>query len=133
HGEPVTLTNEVGELATPSVVLFDDADEPVVGTEALRTALLHPNNVVMHAKRYIGDREKRWTIAGRPYTPVDISSLVLKSLLASAREQIGEIEQAVITVPAQFSESQRLATIEAGHRAGLNRVDLINEPVAAAL
>ncbi|HEX6987459.1 MAG TPA: Hsp70 family protein, partial [Planctomycetaceae bacterium] len=76
---------------------------------------------------------KRWTIGGRPYTPVDISALILKSLLASAREQIGEIDQAVVTVPAQFSEAQRLATIEAGHRAGLNRVDLINEPVAAAL
>lgn len=132
HGEPVTLPNKAGELATPSVVLFD-GDEPVVGTEALRTAILYPDRVVMHAKRFMGDPEKRWTIGGRPYTPVDISSLILKNLLASAREQVGEIEQAVVTVPAQFSEAQRLATIEAAHRAGLNRVDLINEPVAAAL
>jgi molecular chaperone DnaK len=132
HGEPVTLPNRAGELATPSVVLFD-GDEPIVGTEALRSAILYPDQVVTHAKRFMGDREKRWTIAGRPYTPIDISSLILKSLLASAREQIGDIDQAVVTVPAQFSESQRLATIEAGHRAGLNRVDLINEPVAAAL
>lgn len=132
HGEPVTLPNAAGELATPSVVLFD-GDEPVVGTEALRSAILHPDNVVVHAKRYIGDKEKSWTIGGRPYSPVDICALILKSLLASARQQIGDIEQAVVTVPAQFSESQRLATIEAGHRAGLNRVDLINEPVAAAL
>lgn len=132
HGEPVTLANSAGELATPSVVLFD-GDEPVVGTEALRSAILHPESVVMHAKRYMGEPDKRWTVAGRPYTPVDISALILKSLLASAREQIGDIEQAVVTVPAQFSEAQRLATVEAGHRAGLNRVDLINEPVAAAL
>jgi molecular chaperone DnaK len=132
HGEPVTLPNKAGELATPSVVLFD-GDEPVVGTEALRTAILYPDRVVMHAKRFMGDPEKRWTVGGRPYTPVDISSLILKNLLASAREQVGEIEQAVVTVPAQFSEAQRLATIEAAHRAGLNRVDLINEPVAAAL
>ncbi|MGC1273043.1 MAG: Hsp70 family protein [Planctomycetaceae bacterium] len=132
HGEPVTLANSAGELATPSVVLFD-GDEPIVGTEALRSAILHPDSVVMHAKRYMGEPGKRWTVAGRPYTPVDISSLILKSLLASAREQIGDIEQAVVTVPAQFSEAQRLATVEAGRRAGLNRVDLINEPVAAAL
>ncbi|MDQ3329063.1 MAG: Hsp70 family protein [Planctomycetota bacterium] len=132
HGEPVTLANKAGELATPSVVLFD-GDEPIVGTEALRSAILFPDRVVMHAKRFMGDTEKRWTIGGRPYTAIDISSLILKHLLASAREQIGDVDQAVITVPAQFSEAQRLATIEAGHRAGLNRVDLINEPVAAAL
>lgn len=132
HGEPVTLANKAGELSTPSVVLFD-GDEPIVGTEALRTAILYPDRVVMHAKRFMGDPEKRWMIGSVPHTPVDVSSLILKNLLASAREQIGEIEQAVVTVPAQFSEAQRLATIEAAHRAGLNRVDLINEPVAAAL
>jgi len=132
HGEPVTLANKAGELSTPSVVLFD-GDEPIVGTEALRSAILFPDRVVMHAKRFMGDQDKRWTIGGRPYSPIDISSLILKHLLGSAREQIGDVDQAVITVPAQFSEMQRLATIEAGHRAGLNRVDLINEPVAAAL
>ena len=132
HGEPVTLANKAGELATPSVVLFD-GDEPIVGTEALRSAILSPDRVVMHSKRFMGNAEKRWTIGGRPFTPVDSSSLILKHLLASARDQIGAVEQAVITVPAQFSETQRLETIEAGHRAGLNRVDLINEPVAAAL
>lgn len=132
HGEPVTLANKAGELSTPSVVLFD-GDEPIVGTEALRSAILFPDRVVMHAKRHMGNVDKRWTIGGRPYTPVDISALILKHLLGSAREQIGDVDQAVITVPAQFSEAQRLATIEAGHRAGLSRVDLINEPVAAAL
>lgn len=132
HGEPVTLANKAGELSTPSVVLFD-GDEPIVGTEALRSAILFPDRVVMHAKRFMGDQDKRWTVGGRPYSPIDISSIILKHLLASAREQVGDVDQAVITVPAQFSETQRLATIEAGHRAGLNRVDLINEPVAAAL
>ena len=132
HGEPVTLANRAGELATPSAVLLD-GDEPVVGAEALRSAILFPDRVVVHAKRFMGDPEKRWTIGGQRYTPVEISAVILKSLLASAREQIGDIDQAVITVPAQFSEAQRLATIKAGHQAGLNRVDLINEPVAAAL
>lgn len=132
HGEPITLANAAGELSTPSVVLFD-GDESVVGTEAMRSAILYPDQVILHAKRYMGDDEKRWIISGRPFSPIDVSALILKHLLASAREQIGDIDQAVITVPAQFSEKQRLATIEAGHRAGLNRIDLINEPVAAAL
>ena len=132
HGEPITLANAAGELSTPSVVLFD-GDEPVVGTEALRSAIVQPDRVVQHAKRFMGDPAKRWVVGGRPYTPIDISAIVLKHLLGSAREQVGEIEHAVVTVPAQFGDAQRLATIEAGHRAGLNRVDLINEPVAAAL
>ena len=132
HGEPVTLVNSAGELSTPSVILFD-GDEPVIGTEAMRSAILAPDRVVTHAKRFMGEKDKRWMIGGRPITPIDASALILKHLLAAAREQIGNIEQAVITVPAQFSEAQRLATIEAGHHAGLNRVDLINEPVAAAL
>lgn len=132
HGEPKTLVNSAGELSTPSVVLFDD-DRPVVGTEALRHAIMWPDRVVLHAKRYLGDPNKRWNIGGRPITPTDATMLILKELLAGARAEIGEVNQAVITVPAQFSEAQRLATIEAGHRAGLERVDLINEPVAAAL
>ncbi len=132
HGEPVTLPNEEGELATPSVVLFD-GDSVIVGTEALRNSIVLPTHVVQNSKRYIGDPNHRWTIDGKPYTPVDIATFVLKKLLSSAQEQIGPIEQAVITVPAQFSDFQRHATLEAGHRAGLQRVDIINEPIAAAL
>lgn len=132
HGEPVTLANQEGELSTPSVVLFDD-HETVVGTEALRNAIVHPDRVVQNSKRFIGDRDKRWEINGRRFSPVEIAALILKKLIAAAQEQIGNIEEAVITVPAQFSDAQRHATIEAGHRAGLQRVDIINEPVAAAL
>ena len=132
HGEPVTLPNQEGELSTPSVVLFDDHDV-VVGTEAQRNAILRPDRVVANAKRYIGDASHKWFIGGKAYSPVDISSYVLKKLISAAQEQIGPIEQAVITVPAQFSDAQRHATMEAGHRAGLQRVDIINEPVAAAL
>ncbi len=133
YGEPVTLANQEGELSTPSAVLFEPTGEIIVGTEALRNAVLHPDRVVMHAKRYMGDPRKVWTIDGRRYTPTDISALILKKLLSAAREQIGEVRRAVITVPAQFSERQRRATVEAGKMAGLEEVDIINEPVAAAL
>lgn len=131
HGEPVTLPNQEGELTTPSIVMFDGKDV-IVGTEALRNAVLKPTHVVQNAKRYIGSN-KTWTIEKKTYTPVDIGALVLRKMLDAAAEQIGPITQAVITVPAQFSDWQRQATVEAGFQAGLKRVDIINEPVAAAL
>ena len=132
HGKPVTLANPEGELATPSVVFFD-GQTVVVGTEALRNAIAQPNRVVENAKRFIGDPAKRWTIDGRAFSPVDIATLILDRLLSTARAQIGAIKHAVITVPALFSEIHREATVEAGLKAGLERVDIINEPVAAAL
>ncbi len=132
HGEPITVPNKDGELSTPSVVLFD-GDHVIVGTEALRNSIRHPDKVVVHAKRYMGNPNHRWKIGGKSYSPVDISMFILKSMLDSARERIGDIERAVITVPAQFSDVQRQATAEAGKRAGLKHVDIINEPVAAAL
>ena len=133
HGEPVTLANQEGELSTPSVVLFDEGGEVVVGTEALRNAVVKPLRVVQNSKRYMGDLERKWVVDDRAYTPIDIATLVLKKLLSAAEEQIGKIEQAVITVPAQFSDIQRQWVMEAGKRAGLSKVDMINEPVAAAL
>ena len=133
HGEPVTLANQEGELATPSVVFFADDHQVVVGTEALRNAIVRPDRVVQNSKRHIGDPAHHWKIDDQSYTPVDIASYVLRKLLAAAHEQIGAVERAVVTVPAQFSELQRRATIEAGHHAGLKQVDIINEPVAAAL
>jgi molecular chaperone DnaK len=131
-GEPVTLPNQEGELSTPSVVLFE-GEQPIIGTEALRNSIRSPDRVVENAKRYMGDVGKRWWINGRPYGPIDISALILKKLLSAAQDKIGPITQAVITVPAQFSDVQRHATVQAGHAAGLERVDVINEPVAAAL
>ena len=127
HDEPVTLANQEGELATPSVVFFDEDQQVVVGTEALRNAIVRPDRVVQNSKRHIGDPSHCWTIDGQDYTPVDIASYVLRKLLTAAHEQIGAVERAVVTVPAQFSELQRRATIEAGHRAGLKQVDIINE------
>ncbi len=131
-GEPVTIPNQEGELATPSVVLFE-GEQPIVGTQALRNSIRFPDRVVENSKRFMGDIGKRWWINDRPYSPVDIATLILKKLVSAAQEKVGQISQAVITVPAQFSDAQRHATIQAGHAAGLERVDVINEPVAAAL
>ncbi|MFN5976650.1 MAG: Hsp70 family protein [Planctomyces sp.] len=133
HGQPVTLTNAEGELSTPSVVFFDDQGQVIVGTEALRNAIASPARVVQHAKRHMGEDGKFWKIHGFRYSPVQISALILRKLLEGAREQLGEITEAVITVPAQFSDAQREATVQAGRAAGLERVEMINEPVAAAL
>jgi molecular chaperone DnaK len=133
HGQPVTLPNQEGELSTPSVVFFDEQGQTIVGTEALRNAIASPQRVVQHAKRHMGDGAKFWKINDYRYSAEQISSLVLKKLLDAAREQIGEIRQAVITVPAQFNDAQREATLQAGRLAGLERIEMINEPVAAAL
>jgi len=132
QGQPVTLANDEGELATPSVVLFD-GKEVIVGTEALRYSVSMPGRVVQHAKRFMGDPHQCWVFDGRVYRPKDISAFILKKLLHTARERLGPVHHAVITVPAQFSELQRRDTVEAGLEAGLERVDIINEPVAAAL
>ena len=132
YGQPVTIPNREGELSTPSAVFFDD-DQPVVGTEALRNSIASPDRVVVHAKRHMGDPQKFWKIGDTRYTPVHISGMILRKLIAAAQEQIGEISEAVITVPAQFSDAQRHATMMAGHAAGLERIEMINEPVAAAL
>ena len=132
HGQPVTIPNQDGELSTPSVVYFDGANV-VVGTEALRNAVSSPDRVVQHVKRWMGDPQKLWEIDGRGYTPTDISALILKKLLRDAETQLGKIREAVITVPALFSETQRQETLNAGHAAGLEKIQMINEPVAAAL
>lgn len=132
YGQPVTIPNQEGELATPSVVFFD-GHQPVVGTEALRNSISHPDRVVQHAKRFMGDPLKFWKIDNTRYSPVHISGMIIRKLVSAAQEMIGEIAEAVITVPAQFSDAQRHATMQAGHAAGLERIEMINEPVAAAL
>jgi len=132
QGQPVTLPNAEGELATPSAVLFD-GNEIIVGTEALRHSVASPDRVVQYAKRHIGDPHHCWVMDGRVYRPKDISAIVLKKLLTDAQGQLGPIRHAVITIPAQFSDLQRQDTIDAGIAAGLEQVDLIHEPVAAAL
>ncbi|RLT10808.1 MAG: Hsp70 family protein [Planctomycetota bacterium] len=132
HGQPVTIPNQEGELSTPSVVFFD-GKQPIIGTEAMRNAIASPERVIQHAKRFMGSPEKFWKIDDTRYSPVHISGMILRKLIAAAQEQIGEISEAVITVPAQFSDAHRHATMQAGHAAGLDRIEMINEPVAAAL
>ncbi|MEZ6121844.1 MAG: Hsp70 family protein [Planctomycetaceae bacterium] len=131
-GQPTTIPNQEGELSTPSVVFFD-GDEAIVGTEALRNAIARPARVIQNSKRHMGNAGKFWEINGQRHSPEDIASLVLRKLLLAAEHQIGPIEQAVITVPAQFSDAARTSTIRAGLKAGLKKVEVINEPVAAAL
>ncbi len=132
EGQPVTIPNTEGELTTPSVVFFD-GDEVVVGSEALRNSVTSPERVVLHAKRHIGDPNKCWIFDGHVYRPKEISSLIIRKLLDGAEERLGRVRHAVITVPAQFSDVQRQITVQAGVDAGLERVDIINEPVATAL
>ncbi len=132
HGQPVTIPNADGELSTPSVVYFENG-EVVVGTEALRNAVAAPDRVIQHAKRYLGNPQKYWEIDGQRHTPLEVSSLILRKLLKDAEPQLGKIREAVITVPALFTETQRQQTLDAGHAAGLERIQMINEPVAAAL
>ncbi len=132
HGQPVTIATQEGEMATPSVV-FLEGDQIIVGTEALRNAIAHPDRVIQNAKRSIGDSSRSWKIGNATLTPGFVSSRILHKLLTAASSQVGEITEAVITVPAQFSDAQRHVTIQAGHAAGLEKVEIINEPVAAAL
>ena len=133
HGEPHSLPNPEGELTTPSVVYFDHGAE-IVGTEALRNTVSNPRQVVQNARRYIGDPQKTWNINDKLYTPTDVSAIILRHLLSNAEKLLQtKITQAVITVPAQFSDAQRAATVEAGRKAGLKQVNIINEPVATAL
>lgn len=133
QGEPVSIPNVEGELSTPSAVLFEPNGTVIVGAEALRNAIATPERVVQYAKRFMGEADKFWAIDGRRYTAVDVSSLILKQLLADANHKIGPVERAVITVPAQFGDVQRRDTMRAGELAGLKQIEIINEPVAAAL
>jgi molecular chaperone DnaK len=132
RGEPVSIPNSWGELSTPSAVFFDGKDV-VVGTEALQHAIICPNHVILNAKRRIGDVNHFWVVEKTQYDAIDVSALILRELLQSAKKWLGTVRYAVISVPAQFSSAQREATRQAGLRAGLRKVDLISEPVASAL
>ena len=132
HGQPTTIPNQEGELSTPSVVFFDE-HEAIVGTEALRNAIAFPDRVIQNAKRFIADPNKSWQIDDTEFSPQQVSTLILKKLISAAQDQLGQIDEAVVTVPAQFSDAQRDATIQAAKAAGLKQVEIINEPVAAAL
>ena len=131
-GKPVTIPNREGELTTPSAILFED-DNLVVGREAIRAALTDPGKVVQFIKREIGTPRYRYRVGEKNYTPEELSAMILKKLKQDAEQKIGPIEDAVITVPAYFDDTRRKATQDAGRIAGLNVLDIINEPTAAAL
>ncbi|WP_294743587.1 molecular chaperone DnaK [uncultured Prevotella sp.] len=152
--EPVVIANSEGKRTTPSVVGFVEGGERKIGDPAKRQAITNPKNTVYSIKRFMGETwqqtEKeisrvpfnvvneggypRVDIDGRKYTPQEISAMVLQKMKKTAEDYLGqEVTEAVITVPAYFSDSQRQATKEAGQIAGLNVRRIVNEPTAAAL
>ncbi len=131
-GEPVVIPNAEGARTTPSVVGFK-GNERIVGSAAKRQAITNPDRTVSSIKREMGSSYKK-NIDGKDYTPQEISAMVLQKLKQDAEGYLGEkVSQAVITVPAYFSDSQRQATKDAGRIAGLDVLRIINEPTAAAL
>ncbi len=132
-GDPVVIPNPEGNRTTPSVVAFTKEGERMVGQIAKRQAIVNPDRTVMSIKREMGTAHKV-TIDGKSYSPQEISAFILMKLKSDAEAYLGEtVSQAVITVPAYFSDAQRQATKDAGKIAGLEVLRIINEPTAAAL
>ena len=132
-GEPVVIANAEGSRTTPSVVAFSKDGERMVGQVAKRQAITNPDRTVSSIKREMGSSYKV-TIDNKSYTPQEISAMILQKLKADAEAYLGEtVTQAVITVPAYFTDAQRQATKDAGKIAGLDVKRIINEPTAAAL
>ncbi|MBE6674222.1 MAG: molecular chaperone DnaK [Ruminococcaceae bacterium] len=132
-GEPVVIPNPEGSRTTPSVVAFTKAGERLVGQVAKRQAITNPDRTVSSIKREMG-REYKVSIDEKSYTPQEISAMILQKLKADAEAYLGTtVTEAVITVPAYFSDAQRQATKDAGKIAGLEVKRIINEPTAAAL
>ena len=132
-GNATVIPNAEGARTTPSVVAVSKTGERLVGQIAKRQAITNPDNTVISIKRKMGTNEKV-TIDGKAYTPQEISAMILQKLKADAEAYLGEpVSEAVITVPAYFTDSQRQATKDAGQIAGLTDKRIINEPTAAAL
>ena len=132
-GEPTVITNQEGARTTPSVVGFAKNGERLVGQLAKRQAVSNPENTIISIKRHMGT-DYKVTVEDKSYTPQEISAMILQKIKADAEAYLGEpVKQAVITVPAYFTDSQRQATKDAGAIAGLEVLRIINEPTAAAL
>lgn len=132
-GEPVVIANAEGARTTPSVVAFSKTGERMVGQVAKRQAITNPDRTVSSIKRHMGS-DYRVTIDDKKYTPQEISAMILQKLKADAESYLGgTVTEAVITVPAYFTDAQRQATKDAGKIAGLDVKRIINEPTAAAL
>ena len=132
-GEPIVIPNPEGARTTPSVVAFKKNGERLVGQVAKRQAITNPDNTVSSIKRSMGT-DKKVRIENKTYTPQEISAMILQKLKSDAEAYLGQpVTQAVITVPAYFTDAQRQATKDAGKIAGLEVMRIINEPTAAAL
>ena len=132
-GEPIVIPNPEGARTTPSVVAFSKTGERMVGQVAKRQGITNPDRTIMSVKREMGS-DYKVSVDGKSYSPQEISSMILQKLKADAEAYLGTaVTQAVITVPAYFSDAQRQATKDAGKIAGLEVLRIINEPTAAAL
>ena len=132
-GEPVVIANAEGSRTTPSVVAFSKTNERIVGQVAKRQSITNPDRTVMSIKRHMGS-DFKVHIDSDTYTPQQISAMVLQKMKSEAEAYLGQpVTEAVITVPAYFSDAQRQATKDAGRIAGLEVKRIINEPTAAAL
>ncbi|MBR3978238.1 MAG: Hsp70 family protein, partial [Oscillospiraceae bacterium] len=132
-GEPVVIANAEGGRTTPSVVAFSKTGERMVGQVAKRQAVTNADRTIASIKRHMGENY-HVDIDGKGYTPQEISAMILQKLKSDAEAYLGtSVSQAVITVPAYFTDAQRQATKDAGKIAGLEVLRIINEPTAAAL
>ncbi|MFW6237684.1 MAG: molecular chaperone DnaK [Halanaerobiales bacterium] len=133
-GEPTVITNKEGNRTTPSVVAYSKKGERIVGEHAKRQAITNPENTVTSIKRHMGEENYKEQLDDDKYTPQQISAMILQKMKRDAEEYLGEdVNEAVITVPAYFTDSQRQATKDAGKIAGLDVKRIINEPTAASL
>lgn len=133
YGKPEVIENREGHRTTPSVIYFD-GENPIVGIEASRMAMIEPKRTVECIKREMGNPSYRFAVDGKDYFPEDLSAMILRKLKIDAETVLGRsVEKAVISVPAYFKDSQREATKQAGKIAGLDVIRILNEPTAAAL
>jgi molecular chaperone DnaK len=132
RGQPVTLPNRDGEMLTPSAVLLTE-DGAIVGESARDVALEQPDRVATLIKRRMGHASFGRPVAGREFRPETLSAIILRKLVQDAEHRIGPVRKAVITVPAYFDDTRRKATKDAGRIAGLDVLDILDEPTAAAL
>jgi molecular chaperone DnaK len=133
HGQPVTLPNRDGEILTPSAVLILDDQTAIVGQPALDVALEQPQNVATLIKRQMGRPQYDRPINNRIFRPEVLSAIILRKLAQDAAMRLGRVDKVVITVPAYFDDTRRKATQDAGRIAGLDVIDILDEPTAAAL
>jgi len=133
EGNPISLTNSDGKTTTPSVVLLGESGHVIVGPSPERISVESPDNIVEAIKRQMGSKTWSKVYQGKKLTPEFISALILKKLKQDAEATVGPITNAVVTVPYYFNDLRRKATQDAGRIAGLNVIDIINEPTAATL